>query len=331
MSSVRMRALIAAAIAALLAAVPGLMTGQARAQGYPDRPIRAIVPFPAGGVADAVARIVGQRLGERLGRSLVIENRTGASGTLGAAVVAKSPPDGYTLLITTGDFVTMSGIMPPLSFDPSRELTPVTMLAAAPAILVANSASGMNSVQDIIAAARARPGAIAYSSPGVGTTNQLAMEGLAIAAGLKLLHVPYRGGAPAATAVAAGDVPIGCVTPSSGEGLIQSGKIKVVALMSKQRPSFAPDWPTLAEAGFDIDASLWVGLFAPAGTPAAIVDRLDAEARGTLRSAEVQRALNSVGTDAAPLSQAAFAERIKAEAARYAVIIQKTGLRPPSQ
>jgi tripartite-type tricarboxylate transporter receptor subunit TctC len=323
-----MRALIALTIAGLLAA-SGFATGQARAQGYPDRPIRAIVPFPAGGVADAVARIVGQRLGDRLGRSLVIENRTGASGTLGAAVVAKSPPDGYTLLITTGDFVTMSGIMPPLSFDPSRELVPITMLAAAPAILIANSGSGMNSVQDIIGAAKARPGGIAYASPGVGTTNQLAMEGLAIAAGLKLLHVPYRGGAPAATAVAAGDVPIGCVTPSSAEGLIQSAKVKVVALMSRQRPSFAPDWPTLAEAGIDIDASLWVGLFAPAGTPAAIVDKLDAEATGVLRSAEVRSALNSVGTDAAPVSQAAFVQQIKAEAARYAVIIQKTGLRPP--
>jgi tripartite-type tricarboxylate transporter receptor subunit TctC len=329
MPSVRMRALIAVTIAGLLAA-SALITDEARAQGYPDRPIRAIVPFPAGGVTDAVARIVGQRLGDRLGRSLVIENRTGASGTLGAAVVAKSPPDGYTLLITTGDFVTMPGITPAMSFDPSRELIPITMLAAAPAILIANSAAGLNSVQDVIAAARVRPGTMAYSSPGVGTSNQLAMEGLAIAAGLKLLHVPYRGGAPAAAAVAAGDVPIGCVTPSSAEGLIQSGKVKVVALMSRERPSFAPDWPTLAEAGIDIDASLWVGLFAPAGTPAAIVDKLDAVAVGILRSGEVQRALTSVGTDAAPLSQAAFAERIKAEAARYAVIIQKTGLRPPS-
>jgi tripartite-type tricarboxylate transporter receptor subunit TctC len=168
------RALIAVAIAGLLAG-SGLMTGEARAQGYPDRPIRAIVPFPAGGVTDSVARIIGQKLGERLGRNLVIENRTGASGALGAGVVAKSPPDGYTVLITTGDVFTVSGIMPPLSFDPSKELIPVTMLAAAPCILVANSDSGLRSVQDILAAARARPGAIAYSSPGIGTVNQLAM------------------------------------------------------------------------------------------------------------------------------------------------------------
>ena len=326
-----MRAFIRLTIASLLAAWSVSATGPSLAQSYPDRPIRAIVPFPAGGVADAVARIVGQRLGDRLGRSIVIENRTGASGTLGAAVVAKSPPDGYTLLMTTGDFVTMTPIMPPLSFDPDKELIPITMLAAAPAILIANSSSGMNSVRDIVEAARARPGTLAYSSPGVGTTNQLAMEGLAIAAGIKLLHVPYRGGAPAATAVAAGDVPIGCVTPSSGEGLIQSGKVKVVALMAKQRPSFAPDWPTLADAGMDIDAALWVGLFAPAGTPAAIVDRLDAEATSVLHSTDMQRQLAAIGTDPSAISQAAFAERIKADAARYAVVIQKTGLRPPPQ
>ena len=325
------RTFMAVTIAGLLVAPSGLATNASLAQSYPDRPIRAVVPFPAGGLADAVARIVGQKLADRLGQSLVIENRTGASGTLGAAIVAKSAPDGYTLLITTGDFVTMTSIMPALSFDPNKELIPITMLAVAPCILVANSNSGLNSVKDIIDAAKVRPGAIAYSSPGVGTSNHLAIEGMAIEAGVKLLHVPYRGGAPAATAVAAGDVPIGTVTQSSGEGVIQAGKVKVIALMSKQRPSFAPGWPTLADAGFDIDAALWVGLFAPAGTPAAIVNRLDAEASAVLRSAETQKLLNSVGTDASPISQAAFVQRIASDAARYGLVIQKTGLRAPHE
>jgi tripartite-type tricarboxylate transporter receptor subunit TctC len=326
-----MRALLTMAIAGLFMAAYGPLAGVSQAQSYPDRPIRAIVPFPAGGLADAVARIVGQKLGDRLGQSLVIENRTGASGTLGAAVVAKATPDGYTLLMTTGDFVTMPSILPSLSFDPDKELIPITMLAVAPSILVANASSGMNSVKDIVDAARSRPGAIAYASPGVGTTNHLAVEGMAIEGGIKLLHIPYRGGAPAAAAVAAGDVPIGTIAPSAGEGLIQSGKMKVVALMTRQRPSFAPNWPTLADAGMDIDAALWVGLFAPAGTPAAIVDKLDAEASSVLHSAETQRLLNSVGTDASPLSRAAFAQRIKSDAARYAVIIQKIGLHGPQQ
>jgi len=326
-----MRAFMAVTIAGLLVAPSGLATNASLAQGYPDRPIRAVVPFPAGGLADAVARIVGQKLGDRLGQSLVIENRAGASGTVGAAVVAKSAPDGHTLLITTGDFVTMTSIMPALSFDPNKELIPIAMLAVAPCILVANSNSGLNSVKDIIDAAKVRPGAIAYSSPGVGTSNHLGIEGMAIEAGIKLLHVPYRGGAPAATAVAAGDVPIGTVTQSSGEGVIQAGKVKVIALMSKQRPSFAPSWPTLADAGFDIDAALWVGLFAPAGTPVAIVNRLDAEASAVLRSAETQKLLNSVGTDASPVSRAAFVQRIASDAARYGLVIQKTGLRAPHE
>jgi tripartite-type tricarboxylate transporter receptor subunit TctC len=325
-----MRGYLVAIVACLLAAT-GSVTDEVRAQAYPDRPVHAIVPFPAGGIADAVARIVGQKLGEALGQSLVIENRTGASGTLGAALVAKAAPDGYTLLVTTGDFITMQPIMPPLPFDPDKALIPIAMLAVSPLILVANADTGIASVKDLIAAAKARPGTIAYSSPGVGTSNHLAVEGIAIAEGIKLLHVPYRGGAPAATAVAAGEVAVGAVTQSSGISFIQSGKVKVVALMSKQRPSFAPDWPTLAEAGIDIDAALWVGLFAPAGTPAAIVDRLDAVASKLLHAEDLRRQLNVLGTDPLPLSQAAFAAYIKSDAARYAVVIEKTGLRPPQQ
>jgi tripartite-type tricarboxylate transporter receptor subunit TctC len=233
--------------------------------------------------------------------------------------------------MTTGDFITVPSIMPALSFDPYTELTAITMLAIAPLILVANADSGMNTVTDIIDAAKARPGAVAYASPGIGTINHLAIEGMAIEAGIKLLHVPYRGGTPAATAVAAGDVPIGAVTQSAAEGLIQAGKVKVVASMTKQRPAFAPNWPTLADLGMDVDGALWVGLFAPAGTSAAIVNRLDAEVSRVLQMADVQRQLNVVGTEAFPLSQAGFVQRIKTDAARYAIIIEKTGLRPPQQ
>jgi tripartite-type tricarboxylate transporter receptor subunit TctC len=290
-----------------------------------------IVPFPAGGLADAVARIVGQKLGEALGQTLVVENRTGASGTLGAALAAKANPDGYTLLMTTGDFLTMQSVMPSMPFDPHTALTPITMLAVAPLLLAANPASGIGSIEDLVAAAKARPGAVAYSSPGVGTINHLAVEAIAIAEGIKLLHVPYRGGAPAATAVAAGDVAIGAMTQSSAAGFLQSGKVKAVALMSKQHPSFAPDWPTLADSGLDIDMALWVGLFAPAGTPGRIVDKLDAEATKILRAEEVRKQLNVLGTDPFPLSQAAFAKRINDDAARYAIVIEKTGLRPPQQ
>jgi len=322
---------IATILAGALAIGSALASGEARAQTYPDRPIHVVVPFPAGGVTDAVARLVGQRLGEALRQSVVIENRAGASGVIGAAAVAKAAPDGYTLLITTGDFMTMQSIMPPLPFDPNKELTPVALLAVAPLVLIANPASGIATIKDLTAAAKARPGEIGYSSPGVGTVNHLAVEGIALAAGIKLLHVPYRGGAPAATAVATGEVAIGAVTQPSGIGLIQAGKVKVVALMTKQRPAFAPDWPTLAESGLDFDAALWVGLFAPAGTPAAVVDRLVAEANKALQTAQMRKALNALGTDVSPIGQAAFVQWIQADVDHYAGVIKKIGLHPPQQ
>jgi tripartite-type tricarboxylate transporter receptor subunit TctC len=316
-----MKSLITLILGALLLVTP------AQAQSYPNKPIRLICPFPPGGVADVTARVIGQKLSEALGQPVLVENRTGASGTIGPDLVAKSSPDGYTLLMTTGDFITTPTLMPPMAFDPRKDLIPVTMVATAPLLLVGNADAGFNTVKDLLTAAKASPGKIAYSSPGNGTINQLAVEWLAIEGGLKLLHVPYRGGAPAAIAVVNGEVQIGAVTPSSGMPHVQSGKAKIIALMTKQRPSFAPDWPTLAENGIDVDAALWVGLFAPAGTPPSIVSKLDAEVLRLLQDEAVRKRLNSVGTEANPLSQAAFVERIARDAERYLKIIQQTGIR----
>ena len=281
---------------ALLALVP--FAPVAEAQTYPTRPLRFIVPFPAGGVADVTARLISQKLGEALGQQIVIENRAGASGVIGADAAAKSTPDGYTLLMTTGDFITTPTLMPPMAFDPYKDLVPIAMLAAAPLILGAHGAGAIGTVEDLVKAAKASPDKMAFSSPGTGTINHLAMEWLALEAGIKLVHVPYRGGAPAATGVAAGDVPIGALTPSSAQPYMDAGKIKVLGLMTRQRPSFAPpSWPTLAEAGLPIDAALWVGLFAPAGTPAAIVDQLDREVARILKDATVRQRLNALGTE----------------------------------
>ena len=299
----------------------------ASAQTYPTRPIRFIVPFPPGGVADVTARLIGQKLTEVLGQQAVIENRPGASGVLGADVVAKATPDGYTLLLSTGDFITTPTLMPKMAFDPEKDLIPITLIATAPLLLGAHVGGSINSVNDLLAQAKAEPGRIAFSSPGTGTINHLAVEWLAIEGNIKLLHVPYRGGAPAATAVAAGDVPIGAMTPSSAQSLIDAGKVKTIALMTAQRPAFAPDWPTLADSGMAVDAALWVGLFAPAGTPQAIVQRLDTEVVRILQDAAVRKRLNDLGTEAAALSQAAFAERIRRDAERYAKIIEQTGIK----
>jgi tripartite-type tricarboxylate transporter receptor subunit TctC len=298
------------------------------AQTYPNRPVRVIVPFPAGGVADVTARLIGQKLGEALGQPAVIENRAGASGVLGAEAVAKAAPDGYTLLITTGDFITTPTLMPKMAFDPNKDLLPISMLAAAPLLLGAHAGGALGTLKDLIAQAKAKPGSIAFSSPGNGTVNHIAVEWLAIEAGLKLLHVPYRGGVPAATAVAAGDVPIGAVTISSAQSLIDAGKIKPIALMTKERPSFAPtDWPTLADMGLAVDASLWVGLFVSAGTPSTITSRLNAEVARILQDDAVRKRLHDLGTEASSYSGSAFSERIRLDATRYLRIIEQTGIK----
>ena len=316
-----MRAIVAFVFALLAAAAP------AAAQTYPNKPIRLICPFPPGGVADVTARVIGAKMSEALGQPVVVENRTGASGTIGPDLVAKATPDGYTLLMTTGDFVTTPTLMPPMAFDPRKDLIPVTMVATAPLLLVSGADAGLGTVKDLVAAAKANPGKLAYSSPGNGTINHLAVEWLAIESGIKLLHVPYRGGAPAAVAVTNGEVQIGAVTPSSGMPHIQSGKAKVIGFMTKQRPTFTTAWPTLAENGLDVDAALWVGLFAPAGTPKPIVDRLDTEVQRILQDEAVRKRLNTVGTEAHPLSQGEFVARIARDADRYLKIIQQTGIR----
>lgn len=308
----------------LLLALPPL----AQAQNYPNRPVRLVVPFPAGGIADVVARVVGQKLGEALGQQAVIDNRAGASGTLGADAVAKATPDGYTLLLTTGDFITTPTLMPKMAFDPYKDLIPIIMIARGPLLLGANSQSSIGTLKDLLTEAKAKPGTIAFSSPGNGTINHLAVEWLAIEAGLKLLHVPYRGGVPAAVGVAAGDVPIGALTPSSAAPFVEAGKVKILALMTKQRPSFTPpEWPTLAEHGIPVDAALWVGLFAPAGTPEPIVARLNDDVARILQDESVRQRLIAVGTEASAISRADFLERIRADAERYSRVIEQVGIR----
>lgn len=325
MKSTNFRRALSAALTALTLSA---FAAPAMAQNYPTRPIRFIVPFPAGGVADVTARLIGQRLGDALGQNIIVENRTGASGTLGVDAATKATPDGYTLLFTTGDFITTPTLMPKMNFDPYKDLIPIVQVATAPLLLGAHAGGSIGSVPDLIAQARGNPDKVAYSSPGNGTINQLAVEWLGIEAKLKFLHVPYRGGAPAAVAVAAGDVPIGALTPSSAQPLVEAGKVKVLALMTKDRPSFAPpSWPTLAEQGLAVDAALWVALFAPTGTPQAIVDRLDQEVLRILKDDGVRKRLNTLGTEASGVSQKAFVDRIRTDAARYLDVIKQTGIK----
>jgi tripartite-type tricarboxylate transporter receptor subunit TctC len=299
----------------------------AQAQNYPSRNIRVIVPFPAGGVADIGARLVSQKLAEAVGQPVVIENRAGASGTLGVDAVTKSPPDGYTILMTTGDFITVPSLMPATTYDPYKDLIPVTRIAVAPLLLLANPNNGLNSVKDVIEKAKADPGRLAFGSPGHGTINQIAAEWLALEAGIKLLHVPYRGGAAMANGLAAGDTALGVTTQSSVQGMVDAGKIKVLAILSRERPSFLKEWPTMTDSGLNVDAGLNLGVYVPAGTPAAIVSRLDAEVLRILKDETLRKRFVELGMDVTPVSQGALVERIRSEAARFKTVIEQTGVK----
>jgi tripartite-type tricarboxylate transporter receptor subunit TctC len=308
-------------------ALSSWLAAPASAQTYPTRNIKVVVPFPPGGIADIGARLVSQKLSEALGQPVVIENRAGASGTLGVDAVTKSAPDGYTILMTTGDFITVPSLMPATNYDPNKDLIPVTRFANSPLLLLTHPGSGLGSVKDLIARAKAEPGKLAFGSPGVGTINQLAVEWLGLEAGIKLLHVPYRGGAAMANGLAAGDTALGVTTQSSVQGMIDAGKIKVLSILGRERPSFLKDWSTMADSGLNVDAGLTIGLYVPAGTPADIIARLDAEVLKILKDETLRKRFNELGMEVSPISQAALVERIRGEAARYKTIIEKTGVK----
>ena len=300
----------------------------AQADDYPTHPIRLIVSYPAGGVTDVSARVIGQRLGEILGEQIIVENRAGASGTIAANDVAKSGPDGYTLLLTPGDFITMPSLAPQMAFDPNKDLIPIAMVTSTPLMVAANIDAPFNNVKELVAAAKARPGSIAYATPGTGSIDHVAGEWMANEAQIKLLQVPYRGGVEAANGIAAGDTPLGVLTPSSVKPLIDLGKVKVIALTGKKRPQFYPaSWPTLDGSGLAVDAVLWNGLFAPAGTSAAVVEKLETAVGRVLGDDTVKVRLNAAGIDVESLTGEAFTERIRNETTRYNAVIQLTGIK----
>jgi tripartite-type tricarboxylate transporter receptor subunit TctC len=299
-----------------------------QASNFPTRPVHVIVPWPPGGVIDTAARIIGQKLGEELGQQIVIENRPGASGTLGAGAVAKSESDGYTLLLTSGDLVTMPSLLPPTTFDANKDLAPIAMVGSAPPMLIAGVSAPFNNMKELVAAAKAKPGSISYGTPGIGTINHIAAEWAFNAADIKLTMVSYRGTAQMVNGVAAGDVPLGIATPSSTISLIEAKKIKPIALTSKRRPSFLPaSWPTVAESGYDVDALLWIGVFAPVGTPAPIIERVASGLAVATKDKGVREHLNTTGIEAETMGQPEFGEYIKTDTARYADILKRTGIK----
>jgi tripartite-type tricarboxylate transporter receptor subunit TctC len=302
----------------------------AGAQDYPSKPIRVLVPFAPGGVVDTSTRILTQKMTERLKWSFVIENRPGGNGFIATTAVAKSPNDGYTLLMAhTGEFAVNPALFANVPYELERDFIPVTMVSDAPMLYLAKSAASFNSFQELVAAAKAKPGSITFSSAGNGSINHLAGEWLAVAAGIKLTHVPYKGGAPAAQAVGAGDVDFGVMGVPGAAPFLKSGRGKVIGITTAKKSPLDPSWATPRDAGIqDLDASIWVGLFAPKGTPQPVVDKLNGEVRKTLADPDLQkRFVESGGAEAVGMSSSEFLARIKQDAERYGRVVKAAGVK----
>jgi tripartite-type tricarboxylate transporter receptor subunit TctC len=312
----------------------GILLGTAsallQAQDYPSKPIRILVPFAPGGAVDTTARILTQKMTERLNWHFVVENRPGGNGFIATTAVKDAPADGYTLLMAhTGEFSVNPGLFPNVPYDLERDFVAVTMVSDAPMLFLANSQTPFNNLKELVAAARAKPGSIAWSSAGTGSINHLAGEWLAVAAGVKLLHVPYKGGAPAAAAVAAGDVAYGVMAVPGATPHLKSGRGKVLGITTAKKSVLDASWQTPREAGIpDLDASIWSGLFAPKATPAPVVERLNAEVRKTLDQPDVKKRFADSGYETAGMSSADFLARIKREAERYRQVIQSANVKP---
>src|SRR5262245_9914059 len=257
------------------AAVSVLLSAGAAAQQYPSKPIRLVVPFPPGGSTDIVARIVEQKLGTQLGQQLVIDNRDGAGGTVGTAVAAKAPADGYTLVVgTTSTHVVAPSVYQKLEYDPVKDFTPVSLMAVTPYLLVVNPNVQAKNVKELVELMKAQPGKLNYASAGVGSTTHLAMEMLKGASQTYALHIPYNGNGPAGTAVIAGQVEILFGSLPAVLPHAKSGRVRALAVGTPKRSPSLPEVPTVAESGYPgFDASLWLAIMAPAGTPAPVIER----------------------------------------------------------
>jgi tripartite-type tricarboxylate transporter receptor subunit TctC len=300
------------------------------AETFPSRPIRLIVPFPAGGGTDIVGRVLGQRLHESLGQPFVIDNRGGAGGTLGTALAAKSPPDGYTLLLVPTSHVINPSIYAKLPYDTEKDFAPITMVAAAAILMAVNPRVPGDTMRGFIEAAKARPQAIAnYGSAGTGTVFHLTGELFKQLSGLALQHVPYRGGGPTVTALIAGEIPLAFETMLALQPHVRAGTLRALAITSSQRSAIMPEIPTTAEAGFaPMVADNSYALFAPAGTPAPILARLHDATLAALRLPDVRDRLREQGAEVVGNSPTELAAYVAAEIPKWAALARQAGVKP---
>ncbi len=320
-----MRRLNPVRVAACLLALFPICAG---AQSYPSKPVRVIVPFPAGGGIDAVARLLAPKLSESLGQSVVIDNRSGASGTIGTEIVAKSPPDGYTLLATFASHAQNASLYPNLGYDTVKAFAPITLIATVPNILVVNPALPVKTVADLIALAKKRPGEILYASIGNGTPAHLSAELFNRMAGIKMTHVPYKGAAPSIVALISGETQLTFTTVLVAMPHVKSGRLRALGVCSLKRAPVLPDLPTIDEAGVKgYESTAWYGLLAPARTPAPIVDQWNREAVKALQLADVRDNLKNQGAEPVGDSPREFSAIIVQEIDKWRKVVDAAGIK----
>jgi tripartite-type tricarboxylate transporter receptor subunit TctC len=317
-------------LAGALCLASGLISGLALAQTYPDRPIKLVVPWPAGGITDSAARVMAQGLSDKMSASVVVENRAGAAGTIGAEAVARAPADGYTLLLASAETHAIApNLRAKLAYDPQKDFVAIIPFAINPFSLVARPDFPANTTKELIALIKSQPGKYTYSSAGLGSTSQIAMEMFKGQAGLDILHVPFQGQAPALTALLGGQTDFQMLPAGSANPLRKSGKVKVFAVTTQARFFDMPDVPTLKEEGFEsMDVANFFGLVAPANVPPAIVQRLAADTAALLKSAETRGQLRKLGVDVYPeMSSPAFQKFLESEHSRWGSVIRGAGIK----
>jgi len=319
---------LARGLAGLSLSLLAFAGGQVLAQNYPTGTIRIVVPFPAGGGVDGMGRIVSQKLTEALGKPVVIDNRAGANGMIGSEIVAKSPKDGYTLLVNGANFVTTPSLFSKATYDPIREFDPVSLIALAPNVLVVHPSRPVKSVKELIAFAKAKPGQVGFAGSGSGSTPHLAAELFKTMTRTDMLHVPYRGTGPAITALLSGEVSIMFMPAIAASPYIQSGRLRALAVTSAQRLSAMPQLPTIAESGLKgYQSSQWYGLLAPAGTPVGILNLLNTHVAKIMQHPDMKQRMTDSGGVAVGSTREEFAAFLKEEFTKWAQVIKRSGAR----
>jgi tripartite-type tricarboxylate transporter receptor subunit TctC len=299
------------------------------AQQYPSKPIKIVVGYSAGGAVDIVARTLGQSLSTAMGQPVLVDNKPGAGTNIAVKAVIDASPDGYTLLMAANALAANMALYKPAPFDAERDLAPVALIGRVPVVIAANASAPYASVAQLIAAAKAKPGTLAFASPGNGSTPHLAAELFARSAGVSLQHIPYRGGAQAITDVVGGQVPLLAMNALEVKPHVQSGRLKVLAVLSPQRSAIFPDVPTIAESGFPgFEASVWYALMAPASTPKPVIVKLHDEVQKALKTSDVAGRMTAVGGEVTPGSTEMAAALIHSERLRYEKLVREANIKP---